>query len=344
MPVGLTNAPSTFQALMNKIFRPYLWKFILVFFDDILIYSKTWAEHLQHLDLVMQLLSDNHLPAKQSKCVFGQEEVEYLRYIVSAQGVRVDPTKIDAMKNWPHPQTLKSLRGFLGLTGYYCKFVKDYGKIVAPLTVMLKKDAFIWTQDAECAFEKLKQAMYTTPVLAMPDFSKTFTIETDACGNGLGSVLLQEEHPIAFTNKALSGNNLVLSTYEKEMMAILHAVQKWRPYLLGNHFCIKTDHQSLKYFLEQCVSSPAQQKWVNKLMGYDYEITYKKGKDNIMVDALSHTFDDQASLSAISMPIPNWLESVQPGYVNDSSLSHIIQKLATNPSTVPHYSWDGASL
>ena len=186
--------------------------------------------------------------------------------------------------------------------------------------------------------------MCTTPVLAMPDFSKPFTIESDACGNGLGAVLLQDEHPIAFTSKAFFSKNLATSTYEKEMMAILHAVQKWRPYLLGNHFCIKTDHQSLKYFLEQCVSSPAQPKWVSKLMGYDYEITYKKGKDNIVADALSRTFDDQGSLSAISMPVPNWLQSVQQGYVNDSSLSQIIQRLDNNPSAVPHYSWDGASL
>ena len=127
---------------MNTIFRPYLRNFILVFFDDILIYRKTWAEHIKHLDLVLQLLCDHHLYAKQSKCVFGKKEVEYLRHIVSAQGVRVNPAKINAMKNWPPPQTLKSLHGFLGLTGYYRKFVKDYGKIAAPLTALLKKGCF----------------------------------------------------------------------------------------------------------------------------------------------------------------------------------------------------------
>ena len=131
------------------------------------------------------------------------------------------------MKNWPHPQTLKILCGFLGLTGYYHKFVKDYGKIAAPLTTLLKKDAFAWIPAIECAFEKLKQAMCTTPILAMPDFSKPFTIESDACDNGLCVILLQDKHPIAFPNKSLSSKNLAASTYEKEMMAILHALQKW---------------------------------------------------------------------------------------------------------------------
>ena len=155
------------------------------------------------------------------------------------------------MKNWPHPQTLKIFHGFLGLTDYYHKFVTDYGKITNPLKILLKNDAFTWTHATKFAFDKLKQAMCTTLVLVMPDFSKPFTIESDACDNGLGAVLLQCEHPIAFTNKSLFGKNLAASTYEKEMMAILHVVQKWEPYLLGNHLFIKTDHQSLKYFLEQ---------------------------------------------------------------------------------------------
>ena len=145
----------------------------------------------------------------------------------------------------------------------------------------------------------------------MPDFSKPFTIESDARENGIGVVLLQDENPIAFTSKSLFDKNLVASRYEKEIMVILHEVQKWQPYLLGNRFYNKTDHQSLRYFLEQWVSSPTQHKWVIKLMGYDYKITYKNSKDNLVADSLSCTFDDHISLSCISMPIPNWLQSVQ---------------------------------
>ena len=154
------------------------------------------------------------------------------------------------MQNWLHPQTLNILHGFLGLTRNCRNFVKDYGNIADPLITLLKKDVFTWTHATECAFEKLKQAMCTTPVLAMPDFSKFVTIESDSCDNGFGAILLRDEHPIAFTSKSLSSKNLATSTYEKEMMAILHAIQKWHLYLLGNYLCIKTDHQSLKYFLE----------------------------------------------------------------------------------------------
>ena len=142
-----------------------------------------------------------------------------------------------------------------------------------------------------CSWVSIWQAMCTTLVLVMPNFSKPFTIESDACDNGLGAVLLQDEHPIVFTSKYLSGKNLSASAYEKKMMAILHAIQKWWPYLLGNPCCIKTNHQSLKYFLEQWVSSPTQHKWVSKLKGYDYEINYKKAKDNLVVDTLFHNFD-----------------------------------------------------
>jgi hypothetical protein len=272
---------------MNHVFRPFLCHFVLVFFDDILIYRKTQTNHLSHVDRVLHLLSQHQLFLKQSKCVFGTSEVEYLGHLVGKDGVRVDPQKIEAMQYWPHPKTLKSLHGFLGLTGYYRKFVKNYGKIAVPLTALLKKNSFTWTPTTTQDFQTLKMAMCTTPVLALPDFTKTFVLECDASGKGIGVVLMQEGRPLAFTNKQLSERNLGKSIYEKEMLAILHVIDLWCPYLLGKHFQIKTDHQSLKYFLEQSISSPEQQKWVTNLFGYYYEIIYKKGKDNVVADALS---------------------------------------------------------
>jgi hypothetical protein len=166
MPFGLCNAPSIFQSLMNHVFCPFLRHFVLVFFDDILIYSKTCTTHLAHVDRVLHLLSQHQLFLKQSKCAFGASEVEYLGHIVGKAGVRVDPKKIEAMQDWPHLKTLKSLCGFLGLTGYYRKFVKNYGNIVVPLTSLLKKNNFTWTLVDDQAFQALKAAI--APLMSWP--------------------------------------------------------------------------------------------------------------------------------------------------------------------------------
>jgi hypothetical protein len=192
MPFGLCNSPSTFQSLMNHVFRPFLCQFVLVFFDDILIYSKTWQSHLSHVDNILHLLLQHQIFLKQSKCAFGASKVEYLGHRVGKAGVRVDPKNIEAMQAWPHPKTLKILHGFLGLTGYYQNFMKNYGKIVTPLTVLLKNNSFTWNPTTAQDFQTLNIAMCTTPVLALPDFKNTFVLECDSSGKGIGIVLMQE--------------------------------------------------------------------------------------------------------------------------------------------------------
>jgi hypothetical protein len=241
---------------------------------------------------VLQLLKEKQLYAKPSKCFFGVKEVEYLGHIVSHEGVKVDPNKIKAIMDWTIPKTLKNLIGFLGLTGYYRKFLRNYGRIAAPLMTLTKKDAFSWTQEATRAFEQLKEVMCKAPVLTTPDFTKTFIVECDASGNGIGAILMQEGRPLAFESRPLKGKDLPKPIYEKEMMEILHALKKWCPYLIGRHFKVKIDHDSLKYFLEQRLSSKEQQKWVTKILGYDFEIVYKKGKQNVVADALSRKDED----------------------------------------------------
>ncbi|XP_027083512.2 uncharacterized protein [Coffea arabica] len=187
MPFGLTNAPTTFQSLMNHIFRDQLRRYVLVFFDDILIYSPSLEIHLQQVAEVLNLLQEHQLYAKKSKCSFAQTEVEYLGHIISGQGVRADHKKVEGMMNWPTPTSVKELKGFLGLTGYYRRFVKGYGATAKPLTILLKKDGFHWNEAADEAFQKLKLAMCSTPVLALPDFTKQFVVETDACYGGIGA-------------------------------------------------------------------------------------------------------------------------------------------------------------
>ena len=309
MPFGLTNAPSTFQSLMNEIFCPFLRQFILVFFDDILVYSQSEEEHVIHLHKTLETLRLHQLHAKMSKCRFGCSEIDYLGHVISAHGIAVDQKKIESILHWPLPSSLKSLRGFLGLTGYYRKFVQGYGQIARPLTDMLKKGAFQWTSISESAFSDLKLAMTRPPVLALPDFTKKFVIECDASGNGVGAVLMQSGRPLAYFSQALHGKNLHLSTYEKELLALTLAVQRWRPYLLGNCFTVHTDHHSLKYLLEQRVGTPSQQRWLSKLLGYDYTVEYRKGTSNVVADALSRR-DVGAVIHAVTQIQPIWIEAI----------------------------------
>ncbi|CAM8905413.1 unnamed protein product [Rhodiola kirilowii] len=244
MPFGLTNAPATFQALMNQVLRPFLRKFVLVFFDDILVYSHNLQDHTEHLRAVLE------------------------------------------------PRTVRELRGFLGLTGYYRKFIKDYGKISTPLTQQIKKDAFNWGPEASRAFHQLKEAMTQVPVLALPNFNKPFVIETDASGKGLGAVLMQDQCPIAYFSQVLSARARLKSIYERELMAIVLAITKWRPYLLGRHFTVRTDQRSLKYLIEQRLVAEEHQRWLTKLLGYDFEIQYKADKENQAADALSRKIEE----------------------------------------------------
>nr|GEX59720.1 putative mitochondrial protein [Tanacetum cinerariifolium] len=300
MPFGLTNAPSTFQSLMNTVFKAFIKKFVLVIFDDILIYSKNLEEHCDHLAQVLQVMKENTLYAKRTKCNFAVPQVEYLGYIISAQGVSTYHSKIEAMQKVPIPSTLKHMRGFLGLTRYYRRFIKDYASISQPLVALTKKDAFKWNPSAELAYHKLKEAMVKASVLALPNFEQEFVVETDASGKGIGAVLCQNGHPIAYWSKTLSVKHQALPTYKKEFLAVVAALDKWKGYLLDRHFKIRTYHFSLKYLLNQKLTTPFQFKWLPKLLGYDYEIVYKKGSENVVADSLSR-MDSSGELLQISV-------------------------------------------
>jgi len=230
MPLGLTNAPATFQMLMNKILKKYLRKFVLVFFDDILISSESLEEHLKHLEEVFKTLQENQLVVNLSKCTFAQPQVEYLGHIIRGDGVATDPIKIEAITQWPAPENVTQLRSFLGLIGYYRRFVENYGYICRPLFQALKKDNFQWSAEQQEAFNTLKNRMTQAPVLALPDFTKPFVLEADACSYGIGAVLMQGGRPISYFSKAIGPRATTWSTYDKEALAIIEAVKQWKHY------------------------------------------------------------------------------------------------------------------
>ncbi|KAD7117887.1 hypothetical protein E3N88_05155 [Mikania micrantha] len=329
MPFGLTNAPSTFQRLMNDIFRPFLRKFVLVFFDDILIYSPTWDEHLSHLRLVFQSLLNNKLVAKLSKSLFGQTTVGYLGHVISAHGVAVDPDKIACIRDWPTPKTVKDVRSFLGLSGYYRRFIHHYASVAGPLSDLLRKDKFLWTSIQEEAFKKLKQLLSSTPVLRLPDFSKPFTVETDASGTGIGAVLSQENQPIAYYSIKLSPRMQQASTYQREMFAITQSVAKWRQYLVGRKFQIITDQQSLKNLQTQVIQTPDQHKWLGKLLGYDFDILYRPGKLNTAADALSRVFSSH--MMAFSSQDSSFLQILRHKIQLDPALQQLYLAVTHEP-------------
>lgn len=267
---------------------------------------------MEHLRIVFDILKANKLRVKLEKCRFGKEEVQYLGHIISEQGVAIDPSKIEAMMSWPKPSTCKALRGFLGLT-----------------------DSFQWSPASEEAFQKLKIAMTQAPVLSLLDFSKTFIVECDASGHGVGAILLQER-PISYFNQVLRGKHLLLSTYEKEILPLALAIQKWRPYLLGKQFMVRTDHQSLKHLWSQKIVTTAQQKWLYKFMGYDFKVEYKKGKENVVADALSRSHEQpQGVVFAISQLLPRWLEVIQEEVAVKPILQDLQKKIQQGEALEP---------
>ncbi|KAK1651077.1 hypothetical protein QYE76_068882 [Lolium multiflorum] len=340
MPFGLAGAPATFLGAMNNTLQPLLRKCVVVFFDDILVYSTSLEDHVHHLTAVLNLLRRDHWQVKMSKCSFGQQQISYLGHVISATGVSSDPSKISKVASWPTPRSSKDVRSFLGLAGYYRKFVRHFGIFARPLFNLLKKNApFVWTEETDTAFQLLKQGLIEAPVLSLPDFSKPFVIDTDACDTGVGAVLQQNGHPIAYMSKPLGPRHRGLSTYEKECLAILMAIEQWRPYLHNGEFLIRTDQKSLIHLEEQRLTTVWQQKAFTKLLGLRYRICYRKGEENRAADALSRRqHPESEEVSAISVCQPEWLQDVRASYASNPHATRWIQQLQQHPDPKGRFS------
>jgi hypothetical protein len=344
MPFGLSNAPATFQALMNDILQPYLRRFVLVFFDDILIYSSSWTDHLRHVRTVFRTLQDHQLFLKRSKCGFGLSSVAYLGHVISEEGVAMDQQKVQAVLDWPLPRSARAVRGFLGLAGYYRRFIKDFGKIAAPLNAMLKKEGFRWSGDAERVFRALQHALTTAPVLQLPAFDRDFIVECDASGSGVGAVLHQGAGPVAFFSRPITPRHAKLAAYERELIGLVQAVRHWRPYLWGRPFVVRTDHRSLRFLLDPRLTTIPQHQWASKLLGYDFVVEYKPGPLNVVADALSRCSEEEGELGALSGPQFSLFNDIREeinGEVTLSQLRDAIRGGALNQQLGPW--WTGSS-
>jgi hypothetical protein len=208
VPFGLTNAPSSFMRLMNHVLRAFIGKFVVVYFDDILIYSKTLEEHAEHIKQVLDVLKKEKLFANLEKCTFCTDQVVFLGFVVSGQGIQVDESKVVAIKEWPTPKNVSQVRSFHGLAGFYRRFVKDFSTIATPLNELTKKGVvFKWGEPQENAFQELKKRLTEAPLLMLPDFRRTFEVECDASGIGIGGVLMQEGKPVAYFSEKLEEHN-----------------------------------------------------------------------------------------------------------------------------------------
>ncbi|KAD6796241.1 hypothetical protein E3N88_07137 [Mikania micrantha] len=275
MPFGLTNAPAVFMDLMNRVCRPYLDKFVIVFVDDILIYSKTKEEHEKHLKLVLEILRKEQLYAKFSKCEFWVKEVQLLGHIVNENGVHVDPAKIEAVKNRSTPKTPTEIRSFLGLADYYRRFISNFSRIAVPLTSLTQKNKpYEWGLKQEEAFQTLKQKLCDAPVLRLPDGNDDFVVYCDASNLGLGCVLMQRGKVVAYASRQLKIHEKNYTTHDLELGAVVFALKIWRHYLYGTKCVVFTDHKSLQHILNQKELNMRQRRWVELLNDYGCEIRY----------------------------------------------------------------------
>jgi hypothetical protein len=287
MPFGLSNAPSTFMRVMTQVLRPFMGKFVVVYFDDILIYSKSKDQHVTHLEQVCTALRKESLYANLKKCSFFTDKVIFLGFVVSSEGVSADPQKIKAIVDWPEPKNIHEVRSFHGLATFYRRFIRGFSTIMAPITDCMKQGEFTWSTAATRAFGEVKKKMTEAPVMRLPDFTKLFEVECDASGLGIGGVLSQERHPIAYFSEKLNDAKLRYSTYDKEFYAVVQALRHWSHYLLPKEFVIYSDHDALRHLNSQKKLNFRHASWVEYLQRYNFALKHKAGIENKAADALS---------------------------------------------------------
>jgi hypothetical protein len=276
------------MSMMNKVFMEFLDKFVVVFIDNILVYSKSKGEHEKHLRAILEKLRKHKLYAKFSKCEFWLNEVGFLGHIITKEGIAVDPAKVTAVTEWEPPKTVGEIHSFLELAGYYRRFIENFSNIAKPMTELLKKEKkFEWTEACENSFQELKKRLVSAPVLCLSDIEKEFQVYCDASRQGLGSVLMQGGKVAAYASRQLKKHELNYPTHDLELASVVHTLKTWRHYLMGKRCEVFTDHKSLKYIFTQKDLNMRQRRWLELIKDYDLSLQYHPGKANVVADALS---------------------------------------------------------
>jgi hypothetical protein len=287
MPFGLSNAPSTFMRVMNQAFRPFIGKFVVVYFDNILIYSSKQEKHLQHVREVLGVPRREKFYASPAKCSFLKYSVLFLGYVVLKDGLTMDEFKVAAVRDWPIPTTLHDIRSFHGLVLFYQHFIHDFSTIVAPITKCMKGGKFSWSDAATEAFGMIKLKLTTTSLLVLPDFELPFELHCDASKVGIGAILSQGGKPVAFFSEKLGGPKLNYSTYDVEFYALVQSLRHWSSYLAHKDFMLYLDHETLKHHNNQDKLSAQHAKWAAYVQQFSFTIKHKVGALNRVADALS---------------------------------------------------------
>jgi len=340
LPFGLSNAPAAFMRMMDGIFPAYARDYVTTYIDDLLVFSKSEEDHAAHLREVLQTLRENKLYAKKSKCEFGVEEVEFLGHVINSEGVSADPEKLKTVANWPVPVSVAQVQSFMGMVNYFQRFIHKFSEIAAPLTDLLKKKAnFVWETPQQNAFNTLKQALITPPVLRLFDPALPTILQTDASGIAVAGVLLQDDgngcRPVGYVSRKLNGAETRYTVQEKEMLAIMFCLKKWRSYLLGLHFEIKTDHRALEHLKTAKDPTNRVARWFDELSDYHFDIHYEKGSNNQVADALSRV--EIAAMASTLELDKEFLDKIRSGYSKDTYYVPIVNALIKKETVDPKF-------
>ena len=304
LPMGLANSPSVFMALMNDVFKG-MEHIVCVYLDDICCFSKTPEEHLIHLRMVLNRLREHNLYAKRSKCVFAQNTLKFLGHIVGADGVKVDPEKIRVLEEWPTPTSVTEVRQFVGLANYFRKFVVALSQMAKPLTDLTKAGTtWTWGESEQAAFEQIKQALCQAPTLVMPDTEKDFMVVCDASNFGIGAVLMQDGHPVAYFSKLLDAAQRNYTVTDRELLAVVEALKQWRCYLGDKPFTVVTDHSPLTHFATKVELHGRQARWAETLARFSFGWEYRPGRVNVADPLSRNPRHREITMAALSTTQP----------------------------------------